>query len=386
MITRRYEFYKYVGPVDAESGEAMGDTVAKDGIHGVGTVTYNDHIDPATGEWVTVTTDLSKVIIVGDFFGTQMVGFDVAPALGLIDHVADLDLNVKLAPRSVVIGGAGAFQSKITAGALPTGLTFDPITGILSGTPTAAGTYSFTIQATDLGGASVTKTYSVKVVGEAPAMFTIATASVPANGGSTTGGGSFVDGSTRTVIAKARPGFEFLNWSEAANVVSTLPRYKFKLSTDRNLTANFSKLCVISTSALPALGGTTTGNGTFSAGKLVTVTATPNDGYVFDKWTVGRVVLSTAPSYTFTTTASQNLVANFLATYSISTSASPSIGGTTTGDGVFKSGTRVSLSAKPSVGYKFLNWTENGTIVGTALKYAVTVGANHTYVANFAKR
>lgn len=28
IITRRYEFYKYVGPLDAETGEAMGDRVA----------------------------------------------------------------------------------------------------------------------------------------------------------------------------------------------------------------------------------------------------------------------------------------------------------------------------------------------------------------------
>ena len=386
MITRRYEFYKYVGPIDAESGEAVADTVAKDGIHGVGTVTYNDHIDPATGEWVTVTVDLANVIIVGDFFGTQMVGFDVAPGLGLIDHVADLDVNVPLDARKVVIGGAVAFQAKISSGTLPAGIVFDAISGTVSGTPTTPGTYTFTIDATDLSGAAVSKTYTVKVIGDAPAMFNITTTASPANGGSVTGAGSFVDGSTVTVLAKAKPGYEFLNWAEAANVVSTATRYKFKVSADRALTANFSKLCVISTSALPALSGTTTGNGTFSVGKSVTVTATPSAGYAFDSWTLGKVVLSTSPSYTFTTTVSQKLVANFTTNYSISTSASPSIGGTTAGDGTYKSGTKLFITAKANVGYKFLNWTENGTVVGTALRYAVTVGANHTYVANFAKK
>ncbi len=45
VVTRRYEFYKYIGPVDGESGEAVADKVGApdpDGVHffGSGTVTY----------------------------------------------------------------------------------------------------------------------------------------------------------------------------------------------------------------------------------------------------------------------------------------------------------------------------------------------------------
>jgi len=94
VVTRRYEFYKYTGPIDAETGEAMADTVAADGIHGSGSVTYADHFDVGTGEWVTVTVDLSTVVVVGEFFGAQMAGFDVVPVLGLIDHIPDGELNV----------------------------------------------------------------------------------------------------------------------------------------------------------------------------------------------------------------------------------------------------------------------------------------------------
>lgn len=36
VVTRRYEFYKYTGPLDAESGEAMADVVDADGLHGEG--------------------------------------------------------------------------------------------------------------------------------------------------------------------------------------------------------------------------------------------------------------------------------------------------------------------------------------------------------------
>lgn len=162
IITRRYEFYKYIGPKDAESGEAMGDAVGPDGIHGMGSVTYNDHIDPLTGEWVEVTVDLSTIEVVGEFFGAQMSGFDVAPVLGLVDHIPDGELGVAYADRSVVIAGGAAFLATVY-GALPDGTTFDEFTGIFSGTPTVAGVFIFTVDASDTTGALVSKTYTVTI-------------------------------------------------------------------------------------------------------------------------------------------------------------------------------------------------------------------------------
>jgi hypothetical protein len=150
IITRRYEFYKYVGPIDAESGEAMADAVGPDGLHGAGVVTYNDYFDPGTGEWVEITVDLSTVVVVGEFFGAQMSGFDVVPVLGLIDHIPDGVLNVPYAERSVVVPGANTPFRATTTGALPDGTTLDPVTGVFSGTPTVAGAFTFTVEARDL--------------------------------------------------------------------------------------------------------------------------------------------------------------------------------------------------------------------------------------------
>ncbi len=63
-------------------------------------------------------------------------------------------------------GGVGPWTFSAT-GTLPTGLTLNPTTGVLSGTPTAAGTYNFTIVATDSAtGATCTGSapFSVTVV------------------------------------------------------------------------------------------------------------------------------------------------------------------------------------------------------------------------------
>jgi len=51
----------------------------------------------------------------------------------------------------------------LTSGSIPTGLTFTPATGALSGTPTAVGTFNFTITATDSVGASLSQGYSITI-------------------------------------------------------------------------------------------------------------------------------------------------------------------------------------------------------------------------------
>lgn len=238
VVTRRYEFYKYIGPVDAETGEAMGDVVGPDGIHGVDTVTYADHFDPDLGEWVTVTVDLSTVEIVGEFFGAQMSGFDVAPVLGLIDHIPDGELDVAYADRTVVVAGGGAFLAT-TSGSLPDGTTLDPVTGVFSGTPTKAGVFTFIVDASDTTGASVSKEYTVTIPGGAPATSTITTTSLPEAGGSTTGEGTYDNGTPVTVIATHNPGFAFVNWTENGVAVSDSAVYPFTANGDRTLVANF---------------------------------------------------------------------------------------------------------------------------------------------------
>ncbi len=241
IITRRYEFYKYTGPFDAESGEAMADQVGPDGIHGVGSVTYNDHFDPGTGEWVEVTVDLSTVEVVGDFFGAQMSGFDVAPVLGLIDHIPDGELNVPYAERTVVVPGAATPFHATTSGSLPAGTALGEFTGVFSGTPTAAGVFTFTVDAKDLftDVLLASRTYTVTIPAGVPVTSTIATSASPAAGGSTAGDGVYNNGTPVIVVATHNAGYAFVNWTEGGVEASASAVYPFTVNADRTLVANF---------------------------------------------------------------------------------------------------------------------------------------------------
>ena len=57
--------------------------------------------------------------------------------------------------------------------------------------------------------------------------------------------------------------------------------------------------------------------------------------------------------------------------------------GIITGAGTYNHGDEVTLTATPNEGYKFLNWTENDTIVSEESKYSFTIAGDRNLVANF---
>jgi len=132
--------------------------------------------------------------------------------------------------------------------------------------------------------------------------------------------------------------------------------------------------------ANPAAGGSVTGTGTYKEGQKVTLTATANAGYEFEKWNDG-VATSTR---TITVVADAVYTASFKSTaptasYTIVVLASPEEGGTVTGSGVYTAGTEVTLTATANEGYEFTQWADGET----KATRTVTVTKNASYTATF---
>ncbi len=71
--------------------------------------------------------------------------------------------NVAYNQTVTASGGIGSYTYAVTSGTLPTGLTLNPASGAITGTPTAGGAFNFTIRATDTFGDTGSQGYSVNI-------------------------------------------------------------------------------------------------------------------------------------------------------------------------------------------------------------------------------
>ena len=208
----------------------------------------------------------------------------------------------------------------------------------------------------------------------------------PSNAGSVSGAGTYSHGSTATLTATANTGYAFVHWTKNGNVVSTSASYSFTVTENAAYVAHFtSGTHRVTTSVTPFDSGQTTGAGIYAHGAQCTVTATPNDGYVFVKWTANGVEVSTDPSYTFSVTEDTHCKAYFTErTYTITAEASPAEGGEVSGMGSFEYGETCTLVATPNNDFVFVRWMKDGVQVSTEATYNFMVTGDAHFIAEFA--
>lgn len=155
--------------------------------------------------------------------------------------------------------------------------------------------------------------------------YTITVMANPAEGGTVLGGDVIELGQSCTVTATPNTGYDFVNWTENGEVVSTEATYSFIVNENRNLVAHFAQNFEVNVTVSPTTvvfdenyhygtpiaGGTVSGGGVYLPGEYCTVTTTANANYVFVNWTENGVVVSTNPTYSFVANADRNLVANY---------------------------------------------------------------------------
>lgn len=441
-VTRRYEFYNYVRYVsaaganpgdplvdslDAETGEAMCSEIDPTTepndpgyLHGVASennvaVTGYDPANP--GETLTYYIDCSAQVMIGDYIGAQMAGFDAAAPLGLVDNLQDGDTTAPYTPRTVVVGGNSPYTITVTpADGLPPGMTIgdykDPdsgeiIPGVLSGTPNTPGLYEFTVDATDADQSVVSRSYTLRVLGPPPQQWTLNVGTIGA--GTVTGSGidcgstcsvTLDDGSAVSLMATAAAGSVFSGWSGACSGTGSCD---LTLNADTSVTATFDKQQYpLTVSKTGGGSGTVSGNGldcgnvctvNLDAGTAVNLTAAPAAGSVFTGWSGA---CSGTGACVTTLDQATTVVANFeLSATSYSLTVTTTGSGTVTSSpkvkgsincgkkcsGSFSAGTRVTLTASPKKNHRFLGWS--GDCSGTSTTCTVDVLGNRNAGAQF---
>ena len=141
---------------------------------------------------------------------------------------------------------------------------------------------------------------------------TITAEADPAEGGTITGAGEFDYGTTCTLTAVANENYTFMYWTENGTQVSNTYEYSFTVTSDRNLVAHFSLPLTISASANLTGSGTVLGTGEYDYNTTCTLTATPNEGYMFLNWSKNGEVVSCNATYSFTVTEDADFEAVFM--------------------------------------------------------------------------
>ena len=201
------------------------------------------------------------------------------------------------------------------------------------------------------------------------------------------GGGTQDAGTAISITATPNLGYRFSEWVSDAGGCPLQSRYSpvcaFTMSRAVTATAHFlvGPTYMLTATASPAAGGTLTGGGEYNGGTGVDVTQTPNAGYRFSHWTGGAC--SGSGSCSVTMTRDRQVVAIYVARYTLTTSVSPSAGGSVSAGGTFDEGTDVTVTATPNTGYRFVGWSGHCTGSGACI---VTLAENSAVTANFVQR
>lgn len=208
--------------------------------------------------------------------------------------------------------------------------------------------------------------------------YTVTVSANDSSYGTVTGGGEYARGSNVTINAIPNSGYNFVNWTQGGIQVVTHPEYTFTILSDADFVANFVQTITITTSTSTG-HGTVSAGGTFPSGSAYTLVSTPDSGYRIARVLQnGLPVLSPKTSMTFTLTSNTTFVVEFEEiTYTVYTSANPTEGGTTTGDGTYSSSAQVTITATPNEGYVFQKWQYRTK--GWGSWYYLTSNATYTF-------
>jgi hypothetical protein len=345
---------------------------------GPGSVT----LDPPGGSYpagtsvtVTATPDADSAFLGfgGDLSGTtnpQLVVMDASKsATASFATLYDVTIQVT-GPGTVTLdppGGTYAAGTVVSVTATPdAGAVFDGFGGSLAGTESPQ---LLSVDGDEIVSASFTQHYTLSASSTGPGTVTL---DPP--------GGSYPAGTSVTVTAVPDLDAAFTGWS--GDLAGTTSPETVLVDAAKSVTASFAALYDVSIqSSGPGTVTLDPPGGTYAAGTVVSVAATPDAGAVFDGF--GGSLAGTESPQLLSVDGDEIVTASFTQHYTLSASGTGP--GTVTLDppgGSYPAGTSVTVTAVPDLDAAFTGWS--GDLAGTTNPETVVMDAAKSVTASFA--
>ncbi len=204
-------------------------------------------------------------------------------------------------------------------------------------------------------------------------------------GGTVSGAGSYIAGTTATLTATADAGYEFSGWSGA--VTGTSATVSVLMDGLKTVTATFTQVPnpveYTLTVAVAGEGAVTPGTAAYTEGTVVELTAQPAAGFIFAGWSGA----SNGPSLTTSVTmdANKTITATFTEDIPVYYTLTVNVSGNGTvmpDGGSFLAGTVVALVATPDTDNHFASWS--GDADGISASISLTMNSDKSVAATFA--
>jgi uncharacterized repeat protein (TIGR02543 family) len=196
---------------------------------------------------------------------------------------------------------------------------------------------------------------------------------------------------TLTAVPATAYGWKF--WSGTANDNSNPS--KVTVNSDKHVTVTFELRFYITINNQPVTdntlaltGGTVTirpvpgADGRFAKDSTVAITATPAQGYRFDRW--GGDVPGDTTSITITMNANKNITVSLIKVYTLNSSVSPAGGGSVSpAGGTYDENSNLVVTATAASGYRFDHWSGDAT--GNSNPLTLNMNADKSITAYFTR-
>jgi len=198
----------------------------------------------------------------------------------------------------------------VDSGDLPDGLTLNSANGTISGTPSKAGSFTFTVKASNTAGIA-TQAFTVAIADADTTKYHSVTLSGAGTGA--TGAGSHAEGTTVDIYAGTKSGYTFAGWtSDDVTVLSASDKNASFVMPDKDVTVKANWIyngggsggggyTYYTIKATAGVNGSISPSGNVSVreGKDQTFTITPDKGYAVAKVLVDSKNVGAVKSYSF---------------------------------------------------------------------------------------